>query len=35
MLQSGVYLQDRKRKIKNSKEFIETMDDSDWDSIEK
>lgn len=31
----SIYLQDRKKKIKNSKEFIETMDDSDWDSIEK
>ena len=31
----SLYLQDRERKIKNLKERTETLDDSDWDSIDK
>ena len=31
----SLYLQDRQRKIKNLKERTETLDDSDWDSIDK
>ena len=30
----SLYLQDRKRKVLNSENFIETMDDSDWEEIE-
>ena len=30
----SLYLQDRKQKIKNSKEVTDTMDDGDWDEIE-
>ena len=31
----SLYLQDRERKIKNLKEKTDTLDDSDWDSIDK
>ncbi len=31
----SLYLQDRKRKIKNLKEKTDTMDDSDWDDIDQ
>ena len=31
----SLYLQDRERKIKNLKERTETLDDSDWDSLDK
>ena len=31
----SLYLQDRERKIKNLKERTDTLDDSDWDSIDK
>ena len=31
----SLYLQDRERKIKNLKEKTNTLDDSDWDSIDK
>ena len=31
----SLYLQDRERKIKNLKERTETLDDSDWESIDK
>ena len=30
----SLYLQDRKRKISNSEEITETLDDSDWEEIE-
>ena len=30
----SLYLQDRQKKIANSKEVTETMDDSDWEEIE-
>ena len=30
----SLYLQDRKRKISNSNDITETMDDSDWEEIE-
>ena len=30
----SLYLQDRKRRILNSDEIIDTMDDSDWEEIE-
>ena len=30
----SLYLQDRKQKISNSKEVIDTMDDGDWEEIE-
>ena len=30
----SLYLQDRQKKISNSKEVTETMDDSDWEEIE-
>ena len=31
----SLYLQDRKRKIKNLKEKTDTMDDSDWDDLDQ
>ena len=31
----SLYLQDRERKIKNLKVKTDTMDDSDWDSLDK
>ena len=31
----SLYLQDRKRKIKNLKVKTDSLDDSDWDSIDK
>ena len=31
----SLYLQDRERKIKNLKVKTETLDDSDWDSLDK
>ena len=30
----SLYLQDRERKIFNSEDITETLDDSDWDEIE-
>ena len=30
----SLYIQDRQRKIKNSKVKTDTMDDSDWDTLE-
>ena len=30
----SLYLQDRKKKILNSQNITESMDDSDWDEIE-
>ena len=30
----SLYLQDRRQKILNSKEVIDTMNDSDWEEIE-
>ena len=30
----SLYLQDRKKRILNSDQIIETMDDSDWEEIE-
>ena len=30
----SLYLQDRKRRILNSDQVIDTLDDSDWDEIE-
>ena len=31
----SLYIQDRQRKIKNSKVKTDSMDDSDWDTLEK
>ena len=31
----SLYLQDRKRKIKNSQSKTEAMEDGDWDTLEK
>ena len=30
----SLYLQDRKRKVNNSKKITETLDDSDWEEID-
>jgi phospholipid-binding lipoprotein MlaA len=30
----SLYLQDRQKKIANSKEVTETMDDSDWEELD-
>ena len=30
----SLYLQDRKRRILNSDEIVDTLDDSDWEEIE-
>ena len=30
----SLYLQDRKRRILNSDDIIDTMDDSDWEELE-
>ena len=30
----SLYLQDRKKKINNSNDKTESMDDSDWDTLE-
>ena len=30
----SLYLQDRKKKISNSEDITETLDDSDWEDIE-
>ena len=34
-LSGSLYLQDRERKIKNLKVKTDTLDDSDWDSLDK